>query len=369
MGLLVDKVVKDFRTRLANYSSGMLLPTQEELADEYSVSTFTIHRAIKCLEKEGSLVSRRGRGTLRIPDKYVPKESRSVVGLVISQKAVRRANDPQSPFGDLIVSLQIEFSAVGMSLLLQSPKSGQDDLDVIKSLIAQPGLSAMVLMDITNFSDALNLLSESSIPTLVLHPKSVRGDNIPVDTVMVDLFEGARQISQRFFDMGHKNLGYVGYCSPEAALANSNSVQAGLESFVQDNRSGGVTLTKIELPSLPILDLRTSQNLIAEQMQQHRSDEPTIWITRNMILARATGLACNQLGISIPSDVSLVSLDQGDHIFDGHLDVEHLSLPRSQMGATAAKLLEQRLAEPDRPVTHKVFNSIIMPGNSIRPLK
>ena len=49
------------------WKTGELLPTISELSAEYSVAKITVRQAVKILEEEGLLESRRGRGTTVLP--------------------------------------------------------------------------------------------------------------------------------------------------------------------------------------------------------------------------------------------------------------------------------------------------------------
>ncbi|NIA69881.1 GntR family transcriptional regulator [Pelagibius litoralis] len=51
---------------------GELLPTISDLSTEYSVAKITVRQAVKILEEEGLLESRRGRGTTVLPTPPVP---------------------------------------------------------------------------------------------------------------------------------------------------------------------------------------------------------------------------------------------------------------------------------------------------------
>ena len=58
---LVDKVKNDLKLYISkNFSISQKLPSYKELAEQFKVSVKTIHSAIKLLEKEGMLLSRRG---------------------------------------------------------------------------------------------------------------------------------------------------------------------------------------------------------------------------------------------------------------------------------------------------------------------
>ena len=67
------------------WEAGDLLPTISELSEEYAVAKITVRQAIKILEEEGLVESRRGRGTTVLPPP--PRRDRLYLGTRLSTLA------------------------------------------------------------------------------------------------------------------------------------------------------------------------------------------------------------------------------------------------------------------------------------------
>ena len=67
------------------WEAGDLLPTISELSEEYAVAKITVRQAIKILEEEGLVESRRGRGTTVLPPP--PRRDRMYNGTRLSTLA------------------------------------------------------------------------------------------------------------------------------------------------------------------------------------------------------------------------------------------------------------------------------------------
>ena len=67
---IYSKIKKSIETN--HYRAGKLLPTQEQLANEFNVSRVTIKKALNCLEKENLIYTKQGSGTYVKPrlDKF-----------------------------------------------------------------------------------------------------------------------------------------------------------------------------------------------------------------------------------------------------------------------------------------------------------
>ncbi|MGA2201766.1 MAG: GntR family transcriptional regulator [Terriglobales bacterium] len=67
-GRLSSQVVLQVENMIAEkFRPGMLLPTEDELAEQFSVSRIVIREAMKILEDRGVVEVRAGRGTIGVP--------------------------------------------------------------------------------------------------------------------------------------------------------------------------------------------------------------------------------------------------------------------------------------------------------------
>lgn len=104
-GFLYRAVTEALRTRIADgvYRPGERIPSVEALADEFSVSTITIRRAIRELALGGVLIGRQGRGVFVTPRRRIV---RSVMLDEVSPiEQALRANGMQPGLRDLGITL------------------------------------------------------------------------------------------------------------------------------------------------------------------------------------------------------------------------------------------------------------------------
>ena len=73
-------------------------------------------------------------------------------------------------------------------------------------------------------------------------------------------------------------------------------------------------------------------------------------------------------GLSIPGDISVMSMD-GFNLAETHdIPLTAVHVPRDELGAEALRLLQQRLASPDAPFCHLLLSGRLFIGNSVKRL-
>ena len=92
---IYSKIKKSIETN--HYRAGKLLPTQEQLANEFNVSRVTIKKALNCLEKENLIYTKQGSGTYVKPrlDKFPDNETLPLdypVGVTYSHRDAKIKN-------------------------------------------------------------------------------------------------------------------------------------------------------------------------------------------------------------------------------------------------------------------------------------
>ena len=168
------------------------------------------------------------------------------------------------------------------------------------------------------------------------------------DTVTIDNIDGVYQATSYLIELGHRNLaaitGPLHLTNAQERIEGFKRAMAdhGLEAapgYVQEttfDRAGGHAKAKVLLRMLP---------------------RPTAILACNDLIALGALTAIREEKLRCPEDVSLVG-------FDG-LDLTEVTTPQLtsvyqspyQMGATAAQLVLDRLADPNRPVQQIVLKT------------
>jgi LacI family transcriptional regulator len=168
------------------------------------------------------------------------------------------------------------------------------------------------------------------------------------DTVTIDNIAGAYQATSYLIELGHRNLAAI---TGPLHLTNAQERNEGFKRALADHglkiapgylqettfdRAGGYAKAKVLLRMLP---------------------RPTAIMACNDLIALGALVAIREEKLRCPEDVSLVG-------FDG-LDLTEVTTPQLtsvyqspyQMGATAAQLVLDRLADPTRPVQKIVLET------------
>jgi LacI family transcriptional regulator len=168
------------------------------------------------------------------------------------------------------------------------------------------------------------------------------------DTVTIDNVAGACHATSALIELGHRHLaaitGPLHLTNAQERLEGFKRAlrQAGLEAapgYVQEatfDRAGGYAKAKVLLRMLP---------------------RPTAILAGNDMIALGALVAIREEKLRCPEDVSLIG-------FDG-LDLTEITTPQLssvyqspyQLGATAAQLVLDRLAEPERPIQQIVLKT------------
>ncbi|CAM3560409.1 LacI family DNA-binding transcriptional regulator [Occultella aeris] len=246
--------------------------------------------------------------------------SSMTIGLVIA--------DIKNPFfPDLVASVQEVVEAGGYNLILGS--SGRDtgrEIEIIRSMV-QRRVDGLVLASVQGGSRDLEFVEELGLPT-VLASRDL--PELIWDTVVIDNIQGAEIAVKHLRDLGHTRIGYVG-SNPtvkpfldrlhgfEAATADlPEAVTVTVGSMMEDGRLG-------------------THELLA------RTPRPTALHFANDVMALGGLVACAELALSVPWDVSIIG---HDNITAGSLPGIGLTTVDSAaawVGARAAEMLLQRI--------------------------
>ncbi|TCC30568.1 GntR family transcriptional regulator [Kribbella sindirgiensis] len=230
MALLYERICAHVLEQLRRGAlrPGDRVPSEMELATQFTVSRITSKRALEVLREAGLVERIRGKGTFvvrRLPDLTdltVPlrtsprRETLSIAYIVPSMSEA---------FGlDLLNTIEERCAEHGAHLLVRRTHGRQTDEEkAVDSLVATvDGLIVFpVYGDFYNASLLRQVLDGFPV---VLVDRQLSG--IPVSAVLTDNVAAARALTQRLLDQGHEHIAFV---SPPAV--NTSSIEERLEGF------------------------------------------------------------------------------------------------------------------------------------------
>jgi LacI family transcriptional regulator len=318
------------------------LPSEPELARELDVSRGTLRQALGLLVREGVLHTVAGRGTF-VGDGSVRSSAQQggAVGLVLPSIVRSRAQ--------LLVSgVEETLRQAGYAFLLGT--SGFDralEVEQIERILAQ-GARGLIAYIVDGPLDLpwLRRLVDDDFP-VVLVDRYV--PDLAVDSVSVDNLSGAFMGVRHLASQGYQRIGYIG------------TQNVGTSSIVE--RMAGYRWAMAAC-GMPVAEALMCASLHRLQGRRASATERVLGRHNQEVLRRYLGaahrpdavLVCNDyvafqvvdmamtLGLRIPDDLAIVGFDNVPaEDYDG-VALTTLDQPRYAIGATAARLVIDRLA-------------------------
>lgn len=181
-------------------------------------------------------------------------------------------------------------------------------------------------------------------------------------TVSIDDTAAARIATEHLIDLGHTEIAFVG------GEADTRSPSFGdarrLEGYRSAMDAAGLDNRKRVTPSSGTMP---SGYAAAVDLLGNRRTRPTAVVGVCDEVAIGAIIAARRLGIAVPTELSVVGID--DH---QHAEMFALTTIRQQprdQGAEAVRLLMHQLDDPDAPREHVIAASALVVRNSSAPLR
>jgi DNA-binding LacI/PurR family transcriptional regulator len=318
------------------------LPPEPDLARRLEVSRGTLRQALSLLVAEGLLFTVPGRGTfVRSSATTTPASPAGAVGLVLPSIVRSRAQ--------LLVSgVEEALRQAGYAFLLAT--SGFDarlETEQIERIVSQ-GARGLIVYVVDGPFDlpVLRRLVADGLP-VVLVDRFV--PDLDVDAVSVDNLGGAYAAVQHLIEQGYRRIGYIG-----TQNVGTSSIVERMAGYHWAMRTHG----------LPVAEPLVCASLHRLQGRRVTADEQALGQHNQEVLRRYLGGAhppeavfvCNDyvafqvvdtatsLGLRVPHDLAVVGFDNVPPEDYTGVPLTTVDQPRHTIGATAARLLVDRLA-------------------------
>ena len=164
--------------------------------------------------------------------------------------------------------------------------------------------------------------------------------NDSCDSVMFDLRKAARHAMEHLFELGHRKIGYIGGVSyirkAEGRVHNVDHRQLEYEAMMKERG--------LFDPSLVFVgDWRTEEGYRLMQQVLQLKERPTALLIGSDPMAIAAIKAANEAELRIPEDIAIVSFDDIQMASFVTPPLTTVKVYAEEMGATAVKLMADRL--------------------------
>lgn len=327
-------IYQTLKNKILNHqiNVGDKLPSENQLAKEYSVSRITSKRALTELENDGLVSRQAGIGTIVQKDHLT--EIKNEILFVIPF-----ANNAE--FGDYTSGLLEVFNEQQNFQI--TTVTNQKFRNFPLSRVNQAKGIIYYVESLTNDLKVITKLFLDKIPIVILD-KSF--DDLPIPSVTCDNFNGGKLAATTLLQSGLQKLAFV---------TNENSIS---DSSVRSRYFGFLSAVQDQKTITPVL-FNIKDHDISALIADIKVKKVDGIVAQNDVVAIRIMNQLHQSGIKIPEDVSVIGFD--------NIQASTLSYPALTtieqnfvaLGANAAKLLLQLIEAPKQDI----------PSQTIIPVK
>ena len=333
-----------------------------ELTEALGVTPVTVRRDIAQLASAGLVRRVHGGATLLTPDDDLAEESTPA-----SSETTRPA---ERSIGMLVPSLDYywpgvvrgaeeEARAQGLRMVLRgSSYETLDDRPQLARLVDQARVDGLVIaprVEAPRAAETLEWLTSTERPVVLVERSATVGPHhAVVESVVSDHALGAAMAVRHLAALGHRRVGLV---LSEQSPTGPHVRRGWLEAAVEVGFVPGSTVDVL-VPNPRSARIDPSLDAVLDRCL---STGTTALLVHADAEAMALVQRCEQRGLHVPSDLSVVAYDdEVAGLFSPPLTA--VRPPRRSIGRAAVGLVAARLADPGRP-THRV---VISPSLRVR---
>ena len=321
------------RTKITNgtFKNGQRIPSENALAEQFSISRQTVRQAISHLEKKGVLVSRRGSGT------YVAESARAMtVGFIAT-------NITDYIFPSITSGIEEVLSTNGYSMTLGVTKNRVElEQQLLLSLIGK-GVDGIIVEGNRSALPNPNLpiyreLEEKGIPYIFINGYYEALNPVYVVT---DDRGGGRKAVDYLYDQGHRRIGGI-------FKADDRQGHERYAGFSESVVSHGLPINDDAVIWYTTPDIEHLFSRGEETRLLRRLSKCSAVVCYNDQIAIRLIQSMQRNGIRVPMDKSVIGFDNSTLSDLSPVRITSLTHPGENMGREAARRILEMIDTGDR---------------------
>lgn len=313
---------------------GEKLPSENELSAEYGVSRQTVRKALQILQNDGYIYAEHGRGTFCSEMMRHTRSSRNI--------AVVTTYLSDYIFPRIVQGIDRVFTENGYSILLKNTRNSrsleakcleellQKDID---GLIIEPSKSQIFCRHVNLYE----MLDEYKIPYVFIQGVHAQMKDRP--QILLDDCRGGYLVTQHLTSLGHRRI--VGIFKSDDTQGQQRH-----KGYVQALQEAGIAYDPDLVVWFYTEDRKTHPYEKIRQMAEERGSQPfDAVVAYNDQIAIEVIRALNDMGLSVPEDVSVTGYDDSYLAATCKVPLTTVSHPQERLGEMAAELLLKIIRE------------------------
>jgi len=265
-------------------------------------------------------------------------------------------NNSNPYFAEIIRGIEDTCYAAGFSVIL----CNSDDDPVKQSnyvrLLSEKQVDGLIVVSSGSDEELLDTLRAARMPQVLVDREI---DELAADLVEVNHEAGAFIATQHLLSLGHQRIACI------AGPASLSSARERMQGYRRALREAGLA----HADSL----LRTSDFTAAgghaamDALLDGASERPTAVFASNDLMAIGAVCAASSHGLRIPHELSVIGFDDIALAAHSNPPLTTIAQPKHETGAVAAKLLLQRIAQPERGLQRAILQPSLVLRQSTGP--
>ncbi|MGW0171879.1 LacI family DNA-binding transcriptional regulator [Streptomyces sp. NPDC004096] len=244
-------------------------------------------------------------------------------------------------------------------VLMAPGRNGEKAEARVTEAMIDRGMDGMVL--VAPISSRTHLEHVAGIvPTVVV---GRHGHSAVYDTVSDDDLTGAALVVDHLADLGHRRIAHIEHSEtdPRRIAEMPNAIRA--EGYRQAMRARGL---EDEIDIVSTTYTQQGGYLGAQQLLA-RPDRPTAIFAGADIVATGVLQAVSEAGLAVPDDISIAGYDNTSFAALGPISLTSVDQAGRHIGANAAKLLLERIADRTRPTAQVKLSPTLVARRTTAP--
>lgn len=348
-----------------DFSVGQKLPTEKELAEQFSVSNITSKKALGMLARDGLIKRIPGKGSfvLKVCDSSAAeaaKKAATIIGVVIS--------DFSESYGiNLLSGIEEEASKNNSFIVLKRSHGNQKNENEAIDCLIDMGVDGIIVMPVhgENYNPKILQLILDGYP-IVLMDCDLKG--IPTSFIGTDNMGAAKMATDYLLEQGHRNISFL-----STPPKDTTTIEDRIEGFIMSHAEYGVKvndsiwLTNLisTLPGMCSKDYIEEDCNKIKELLVNNPEISCLFVTEYNLAVLALQVV-KSLNKVVPDDISILCFD-GPFNYLGDYFFTHIRQKEKQIGATSVQLV-LKLINGEAETGKTYLDTVLVIGKSVKRL-
>ncbi|MGL1893319.1 MAG: LacI family transcriptional regulator [Spirochaetaceae bacterium] len=271
------------------------------------------------------------------------KGQASRVGVIVS-------NMENPYYSSIMNTMEIRLREDGyLCNFASSPHRGEEEIDILRKFI-DSGVDGIIIVDVGTKDENSGLYADlnKQLPVVLINGNPERIDS---NLIIVDQEKGMAHVMDHLFSLNHKKISFI------RGTANSYSFLCKEKIYLKKMKEQNIPVTKDMIIHIDDIDhfeaIDISCDIIKEILKS--KDRPSAIFVSNELLALGVMRAAQELGLSVPEDLSLVAQDNTVLSRLSHPQITTVDMNPPRLGIEAAEMMLQLLKHKNRTPRRLMF--------------